>query len=121
MILHNIFHGKCSFFFAIVFRRNEHISRNTTNHTNHMIDHNQEKSTKQLRERTHDVYKWKTTLERAIKAQMDEISSLAVQRDRLLVALSVLDLPESIGECNPYFFFFFLAKLDQMNFPQYSH
>lgn len=79
------------------FNRNEQVSRNTTNHTNHMIDHNQERSTKQLRERTHDVYKWKTTLERAIKAQMDEISILAEQRDRLMVALSVLNLPESIG------------------------
>lgn len=65
-----------------------------------MVDHNQEHSTKQLRERTHDVYKWKTTLERAIKANMDEISALAEQRDRLMVALSVLNLPESIGTCN---------------------
>lgn len=65
-----------------------------------MVDHNQANCTKKLRERTHDVYKWKTTLERAIKAQMDEISSLAEQRDRLMVALSVLDLPESIGKRN---------------------
>lgn len=65
-----------------------------------MVDHNQAMSTKQLRERTHDVYKWKTTLERAIKAQMDEISILAEQRDRLMVALSVLELPESIGKYN---------------------
>lgn len=89
------------FLIVIPFHRNEHVSRNTTNHTNHMVDHNQERSTKQLRERTHDVYKWKTTLERAIKAQMDEISSLAEQRDRLMVALSVLDLPESIGKSHP--------------------
>lgn len=84
--------------FAFIFHRNEHDTRNTTNQTNLMVDHNQERSTKQLKERTHDVYKWKSTLERAIKAQMDEISSLAEQRDRLMVALSVLKLPESIGE-----------------------
>lgn len=66
-------------------------------HTVSMVDHNQENSTKCLKERTHDVYKWKTTLERAIKAQMDEISSLAEQRIRLMDALIVLDMPESIG------------------------
>lgn len=62
-----------------------------------MVDRHQENSTKLLRDRTHDVYRLKTTLERAIKAQMDEISSLAELRNRMMQALAVLENPESIG------------------------
>lgn len=43
------------------------------------------------------MYRLKTTLERAIKAQMDEISSLAVLRSRMMQALAVIEKPESIG------------------------
>lgn len=54
-------------------------------------------STKMLKERTHEIHRLKMTLERAIRAHMDEISSLAEQRNRLMRAMSVLELPESIG------------------------
>lgn len=43
------------------------------------------------------MYRLKTTLERAIRAQMDEFSSLAEQRNRMMQALAVLEMPESIG------------------------
>lgn len=62
-----------------------------------MADRHQEHSTKLLKERTHDVYRLKSTLERAIKAQMDEISSLDQQRNRLMGGLGILKMPESIG------------------------
>lgn len=62
-----------------------------------LVDRYQEKSTKSLKERTHDVYRLKSTLERAIKAQMSEFSSMAEQRNRLMQALAVLQKPESIG------------------------
>lgn len=62
-----------------------------------LVDRYQEKNTKSLKERTHDVYRLKSTLERAIKAQMSEFSSMAEQRNRLMQALAVLQKPESIG------------------------
>lgn len=67
-------------------------------HSHAFVDQNQANVTKLLKQRTHDVYKWKSTLERAIKAQMDEISSLEEQKNRLLQALRVLEMPESIGK-----------------------
>lgn len=54
-------------------------------------------STKMLKERTHEIHRLKMTLERAIKAHMEEIFSLAEQRIRLMRAMSILHLPESIG------------------------
>lgn len=63
-----------------------------------MVNRHQENSTKLLRDRTHDVYRLKTTLERAIRAQMDEISNLAEQRNRMMQAIAVLQKPESIGK-----------------------
>ncbi|XP_031623738.1 tektin-4 [Contarinia nasturtii] len=75
-------------------------SKDTTDHANALVDRHQENSTKLLRDRTHDVYRLKTTLERAIRAQMDEISTLAEQRNRMMQALVVLQKPESIAtEC----------------------
>lgn len=67
-------------------------------HAHALVDQEQENNTKLLKQRTHDIYKWKTTLERAIKALMDEISSLEEQKLRLLQALRVLEMPESIGK-----------------------
>lgn len=72
-------------------------AKDTISHSNGLIDRHQANSTKLLRDRTHDVYRLKTTLERAIRAQMDEFSSLAEQRNRMIQALSVLQMPESIG------------------------
>lgn len=70
--------------------------KSTINHAVALADRHQEHSTKLLKERTHDVYRLKSTLERAIKAQMDEISTLEVQRNRLMEALTILKMPESI-------------------------
>lgn len=55
-----------------------------------------------LKERTHEIHRLKMTLERAIKAHMDEISSLGEQRNRLMRAMSVLEMPESIGKFSFY-------------------
>lgn len=79
------------------FHRIEDKSKDTSDHAIALVDRHQENSTKLLRDRTHDVYRLKTTLERAIKAQMDEISNLAEQRNRMMQALIVLEKPESIG------------------------
>lgn len=65
--------------------------------THALVDRNQDANTKRLKSRTHDVHKWKTTLERAIKAQIEEIENLEAQRVRLRNALRILDMPESIG------------------------
>lgn len=43
------------------------------------------------------MYRLKTTLERAIRVQMEEFSNLAEQRNRMMQALAVLQMPESIG------------------------
>lgn len=72
-------------------------AKDTANHSNALVDRHQSNSTKLLKDRTHDVYRLKTTLERAIRAQMDEFSSLAEQRNRMMQALAVLQMPESIG------------------------
>lgn len=71
--------------------------KSTINHAIALADRHQDHSTKLLKERTHDVYRLKSTLERAIKAQMDEISTMEVQRNRLMEALIILKMPESIG------------------------
>lgn len=62
-----------------------------------LVERHQANSTKLLRDRTHDVYRLKTTLERAIRAHMEEFSNLAEQRSRMMQALVVLQMPESIG------------------------
>lgn len=77
--------------------RVEDKGKDTTDHAIALVDRHQENSTKLLRDRTHDVYRLKTTLERAIRAQMDEISNLAEQRNRMMQAIAVLQKPESIG------------------------
>lgn len=77
--------------------RNEDKGKDTTDHAITLVDRHQANSTKLLRDRTHDVYRLKTTLERAIKAQMDEISNLEEQGNRMMQAIAVLQKPESIG------------------------
>lgn len=72
-------------------------AKDTMNQVQTLVDRHQENSTKLLKERTHDIHRLKMTLERSIKAQMDEFSSLAEQRIRLMQAMSVLEMPESIG------------------------
>lgn len=77
--------------------RVEDKGKDTTSHAIALVDRHQANSTKLLRDRTHEVYRLKTTLERAIRAQMEEFSSLAEQRNRMMQALTVLQMPESIG------------------------
>lgn len=86
-------------FFSLFFQRIEDKGKDTTSHAIASVDRHQENSTKLLRDRTHDVYRLKTTLERAIRAQMEEFSNLAEQRNRMMQALTVLQMPESIGIC----------------------
>lgn len=83
--------------FDKIFSRVEDKGKDTTSHAIALVDRHQDSSTKLLRDRTHDVYRLKTTLERAIRAQMEEFSSLAEQRNRMMQALAVLQMPESIG------------------------
>lgn len=77
--------------------------------THAFVDANQDDTTKRLKSRTHDVHKWQTTLTRAIKSMFEEISSLEEERLRIIRAMSILQMPESIGECQGMFkvsFFF---------------
>lgn len=77
----------------------------------HIIVHrHQSYSTKMLKERTHEIHRLKMTLERAIRAHMDEISSLAEQHNRLMRTMSVLELPESIGNFPFYCIYRSLSK-----------
>lgn len=63
-------------------------------------DKNQKDNTKRLQTRARDVDKWKETLQRAIHAMSEEISTMEEQRRRLKQSLSVLRVPESIAtEC----------------------
>lgn len=62
-----------------------------------IADQTQSDSTSRLKSRSHDLHKWKSTLERAIAAQADEISTLEEQRVRLKQSLAVLQKPEAIG------------------------
>lgn len=63
-------------------------------------DNTQTKNTDCLVKRTKEVEKWKLTLERAIAAAADEISTMEEQRLRLKQALSILNIPEMIAtEC----------------------
>lgn len=63
-----------------------------------LSDQSQHKSTNLLATRTRDVDQWKGTLERAISAQMEEISLLEEQRQRLKKSLFILQMPDSIGK-----------------------
>lgn len=97
--MHYLIHvSKLEFVIIILSRRVEDKAKDTTSHSIALVDRHQANSTKLLRDRTHDVYRLKTTLERAIRAQMDEFSSLAEQRNRMMQALVVLQMPESIGK-----------------------
>lgn len=62
-----------------------------------LTDQTQADSTKRLLIRSADINKWKATLERAINALADEISTLEEQRVRLKQSLAVLRTPEAIG------------------------
>lgn len=63
-----------------------------------LTDQTQADSTKRLEMRSAEINKWKNTLERAINAMADEISTLEEQRVRLKQSLAVLRTPQAIGE-----------------------
>ncbi|KAL1139824.1 hypothetical protein AAG570_006801 [Ranatra chinensis] len=63
-------------------------------------DQNQWKSTKKLAERTHEIFRWKTEVERAIDAITEECKMLESERRRTSQARSVLGIVRSISnEC----------------------
>lgn len=62
-----------------------------------ITDQAQADNTKRLTNRTCDINTYKNTLERAVSAQVDEITLLEEQRNRLKRSLAVLGLPERIG------------------------
>ncbi|XP_017067045.2 tektin-4 [Drosophila eugracilis] len=60
----------------------------------------QKETTDKLRIRSQLIGKWKNTLENAIKAMADEISTMEVERIKLRKSMVVLGVPESIAkEC----------------------
>lgn len=63
-----------------------------------ITDQAQEDNTKRLTNRTCDINVCKDTLERAIGAQVDEISLLEDERNRLKRSIAVLGMPERIGK-----------------------
>ncbi|KAH8273696.1 hypothetical protein KR018_009290 [Drosophila ironensis] len=64
------------------------------------VTKSQEETTEKLRTRAQLIGKWKNTLENAIRAMADEISTMEVERIRLAKSMTILGVPESIvKEC----------------------
>lgn len=63
-----------------------------------LVEKTQNETTQNVTLRAQLVGKWKTTLENAIKAMADEISTLEEERVRLKKSLVILGVPESIGK-----------------------
>ncbi|XP_017038740.1 tektin-4 [Drosophila ficusphila] len=65
-----------------------------------LVAKSQNETTEKLRIRSQLIGKWKNTLENAIKAMADEISTMEVERIKLRKSMVVLGVPESIAkEC----------------------
>ncbi|KAJ6649600.1 Tektin-4 [Pseudolycoriella hygida] len=80
--------------------KTENDGKNVMSRTFSITDQAQEDNTKRLTNRTSDINICKNTLERAIGAQVDEITLLEDQRHRLKRSLAVLGMPERIAkEC----------------------
>ena len=63
-------------------------------------DKNQHSSTVKLSERAHEILRWKTEVERAIEAMVEEINNLEQQQKRANNSKSVLGMIKSISsEC----------------------
>ncbi|KAI4465455.1 tektin [Holotrichia oblita] len=78
----------------------EYNGRQCLEQTRADTDKNQEDSTRRLKLREQEVFRWKCELERAIDAAREEIELIEKERRRLKHAMAVLMLPESIaGEC----------------------
>lgn len=81
-------------------RKCENTSKNNLVQTFSFADHTQAKNTDRLVLRAKEVEKWKLTLERAIHAHADEISTLEEERVRLKQAMAILGIPLAIAtEC----------------------
>jgi Tektin family len=88
--------AKTKWKFSIFFRV-ESDSKNTIATTYATTDKVQKDTTKNLQHRAHLVDTWKATLERAIQAMVDEMTTMEDQKRRLRHALFILQMPESIG------------------------
>lgn len=75
----------------------ENDSKDTIIRTYAFTDKAQKDNTCRLQTRARDVDKWKETLQRAIHAMSEEISTMEEQRRRLKQSLAVLRIPEAIG------------------------
>ncbi|KAH8279756.1 hypothetical protein KR054_004259 [Drosophila jambulina] len=65
-----------------------------------LVNKSQTETTERLRTRAQLIGKWKNTLENAIRAMADEISTMEVERVKLRKSLVVYGVPESIAkEC----------------------
>lgn len=80
--------------------RVENDTKNNIIRTFAMTDKVQSDSTQRLQLRAREVTKWKDLLENAIRSMALEISVLEEQRIRLKGSLTVLKIPEAIGELN---------------------
>ena len=63
-----------------------------------LVEKTQRETTDKVVERARLIGKWKNTLETAIKAMADELSTMEEERIRLKKSLVILGVPESIGE-----------------------
>ncbi|KAL9876100.1 tektin A isoform 1-T1 [Glossina fuscipes fuscipes] len=80
--------------------KNQYNSKTTHMRISSLVEKTQTETTASMRQRAQLVGKWKTTLEVAIKAMADEISTLEEERVRLKKSLVILGVPESIAkEC----------------------
>ncbi|XP_014094448.2 tektin-4 isoform X1 [Bactrocera oleae] len=80
--------------------KNQYNSKTAFMRISAMVEKTQAETTKNLKQRSQLVGKWKTTLETAIKSMADEISTLEEERIRLKKSLVILGVPESIAkEC----------------------
>lgn len=75
----------------------QQVAKETIRNAISKSDATQRNCSQVLATRTRSVDQWKGTLERAITAQMEEISLLEEQRERLKKSLLMLHKPYSIG------------------------
>lgn len=80
--------------------RNQYSCKTSLIRINSLVEKTQTETTENMYQRAQLINKWKNTLEAAIKAMQDEISTLEEERVRLKKSLVILGIPESIAkEC----------------------
>ncbi|XP_023308178.2 tektin-4 isoform X1 [Lucilia cuprina] len=80
--------------------KNQYSCKTSLMRINSLVEKTQTETTENMRQRAQLIGKWKNTLEAAIKAMQDEISTLEEERVRLKKSLVILGVPESIvKEC----------------------